>query len=39
MFGVSLQFFEHVFTHPDDQNKKTEEKRQLSYVEMRMLYG
>ena len=33
------KFVEHVFTHPDDHDKKPEEKRQLSYAEMRMLYG
>ena len=33
------KFIEHVFTHPDDHNKPKEEKRQLSYAEMRMLYG
>ena len=32
-------FVEHVFTHPDDHDKPKEEKRQLSYAEMRMLYG
>ena len=33
------EFMEHVFTHPEDHNKPKEEKRQLSYAEMRMLYG
>jgi len=32
-------FIEHVFTHPEDHDKPKEEKRQLSYAEMRMLYG
>ena len=33
------EFVKHVFTHPDDLNKPEEEKRTLSYAEMRMLYG
>lgn len=33
------KFVEHVFTHPEDHDKPKEEKRQLSYAEMRMLYG
>lgn len=32
-------FIEHVFTHPEDHDKPKEERRQLSYAEMRMLYG
>jgi hypothetical protein len=32
-------FIEHVFTHPEDHDKPQYEKRQLSYAEMRMLYG
>jgi hypothetical protein len=32
-------FVEHVFTNPEDNDKPKEEKRQLSYAEMRMLYG
>ena len=33
------KFVEHVFTNPEDHNKPKEEQRQLSYSEMRMLYG
>jgi hypothetical protein len=33
------KFIEHVFTHPDDHDKPPNERRQLSYSEMRMLYG
>lgn len=33
------KFVEHVFTHPEDREKSKEEQRQLSYAEMRMLYG
>jgi hypothetical protein len=33
------EFVKHVFTHPDDLNKPEGEKRELSYAEMRMLYG
>ncbi len=33
------KFVEHVFTHPEDHDKPKEEKRQLTYAEMRMLYG
>jgi len=32
-------FLEHVFTNPEDHNKPPEERRRLSYAEMRMLYG
>lgn len=32
-------FIEYVFTHPDDHEKPKEERRQLSYAEMRMRYG
>ena len=32
-------FVEHVFTKPEDLDKPKEEQRQLSYAEMRMLYG
>ena len=32
-------FVEHVFTRPEDLDKPKEEQRQLSYAEMRMLYG
>lgn len=33
------EFFEHVFTNPEDLAKPKDEQRQLSYAEMRMLYG
>ena len=33
------KFVEHVFTHPEDREKPKEERRQISYAEMRMLYG
>lgn len=33
------KFVEHVFTNPEDLDKPKNEQRQLSYAEMRMLYG
>jgi len=32
-------FVKHVFTNPEDLNKPEKEQRQLTYAEMRMLYG
>ena len=32
-------FINHVFTNPEDREKPKSEQRQLSYAEMRMLYG
>lgn len=33
------EFVKHVFTNPEDLDKPKTEQRQLSYAEMRMLYG
>ena len=35
----SNAFVKHVFTNPEDRDKPKNEQRQLSYAEMRMLYG
>jgi hypothetical protein len=35
----SQRFVEHVFTNPEDREKPKGEQRQLSYAEMRMLFG
>jgi len=32
-------FVNHVFTKPEDHDKPKTEQRQLTYAEMRMLYG